>query len=347
MQRVLAIDSFQIFYSKAENSSLLLTSHLSNTLGLYHFSAPMPRSTHLTTNSKWAQNAVTVAGGNGRGNALNQLDHPRGMFVDADRTVYIADSGNGRILTWRQNETTGQVVAGGNGAGNRGDRLGWPNYVIIDHRIDSLLVSDGKNRRVIRWPRLNPTGQKTIITNIDCCGLAMDDDGALYVADYERHEVRRYRNGEAQGTIVAGGNGSGNHLNQLCRPSYVFVDRDRSLYVSDGLNHRVMKWLKDANEGILVAGGHGEGNSLKQLSNPYGIFVGEVGSVYVADFSNHRIMRWGKNATEGTVIVGGNRQGNQASQLSYPTGLSVDLEGRLYVVEYGNSRVQRFDIDQS
>ena len=34
----------------------------------------------------------------------------------------------------------------------------------------------------------------------------------------EKDEVRRYRRGESQGTVVAGGNGNGNRLNQLSNP---------------------------------------------------------------------------------------------------------------------------------
>ena len=89
-------------------------------------------------------------------------------------------------------------------------------------------------------------------------GLTMDENGSLYVIDEEKHEVRRYRRGESQGTVVAGGNGNGNRLNQLSNPRYVFVDRDHSVYVSDYGNHRVMKWMEGAKEGIVVAGGQGQ-----------------------------------------------------------------------------------------
>ena len=306
---------------------------------------PLRRRARLNENPKWTQNAVTVAGGNGRGTGMNQLRNPCGLCVDVDRTLCIVDSNNHRILAWGQNETTGQVVAGGNGAGDRADQLNRPVDVIIDHRTDSLIISDSYNRRVVRWPRLNATNGEIIISNIGCGGIAIDDDGNGYVADYDRHEVRRYRTGEAQGTVVAGGNGPGSHLNQLSQPTYVFVDQDRSVYVSDRQNHRVMKWLKDAKEGILVAGGQGAGNSLAQLSNPHGVVVDEVGSVYVADCSNHRILRWSKNAREGTIVVGGNGKESQVNQLSFPTGLVVDPDGNLYVLDAENSRVQKFDIE--
>ncbi|CAF4540414.1 unnamed protein product, partial [Didymodactylos carnosus] len=60
--------------------------------------------------------------------------------------------------------------------------------------------------------------------------------------------------GESQGTVIAGGNGSGNRLDQLSSPRYVFVDRDHSVYVSDYGNDRVMKWMEGAKQDMVVAG---------------------------------------------------------------------------------------------
>ncbi|CAF3373078.1 unnamed protein product [Rotaria socialis] len=174
----------------------------------------------------------------------------------------------------------------------------------------------------------------------------MDDQRYLYVSDDKKHEVRRYQLGEKNGTLVAGGNGEGDELNQLSYPTYLFVDRQQTVYVSDNNNHRVMKWNKGAKEGIVVAGGQGEGNALTQLKNPQGIFVDTLGTLYVADSANHRVMRWTQgDKKQGTVIVGGNGQGEGANQFNIPVGLSFDRQGNLYVADRNNNRVQRFSIE--
>ncbi|CAF3337115.1 unnamed protein product [Rotaria sp. Silwood2] len=103
--------------------------------------------------------------------------------------------------------------------------------------------------------------------------------------------------GETSGTIVAGGNGEGSRLNQLNRPTYIFVDVNHAVYVSGRDNHHVMKWVKGVKERIVVAGGRGYGNALTQLSYPRGVFVDPLGTVYVADEENHRVMRWYKGET--------------------------------------------------
>ena len=135
----------------------------------------------------------------------------------------------------------------------------------------------------------------------------MDNDGSLYVSDFERHEVRRWRMGEANGTIVAGGNGQGRRLDQLDHPYWIFVDHDHSVYVSDWNNHRVMKWIKDSKEGIVVAGGEGEG----------------------------------------TIVLGGHGQGAQSNQFNGPVALAFDRQKNFYVADWGNHRVMKFAVDST
>ena len=184
-------------------------------------------------------------GGDGQGNQLNQLDHPTGIYVDDNnQCIYIVDSSNDRIVQWKFDAKIGEVVAGGNGKGNRVDQLNDPKDVVVDKKTDSLIICDKENRRVMRWPRRNGANGRTIISNIDCWGLAMDNNGELYVSDCEKHEVKRWKLEDETETIVAGGHGEGNQLNQLNIPTYLFVDEDHSVYVSDCLNYRVMKWVK-------------------------------------------------------------------------------------------------------
>ncbi|CAF2743045.1 unnamed protein product [Rotaria sp. Silwood2] len=250
-------------------------------------------------------------------------------------------------MEWKCGATTGRVVAGGNGQGNRADQLNYPRDVIVDRERDSLIICDNQNKRVVRWPRQNSTSGETIITDVECWGLTMDDNGFLYVVNYDKHEVRRYGMRDTQGTVVAGGNGQGNHLNQLNNPRYVFVGQDHTVYVSDLSNHRVMKWMEGAKQGIVVAGGQGQGSALTQLSYPDGMVVDESGTVYVSDCGNCRIMRWPEGVTQGSIIIGGNGLGDQANQLNLPTGLSSDRQRNLYVSDHHNHGVQKFNIDRS
>jgi sugar lactone lactonase YvrE len=301
----------------------------------------------ISATDKWIQNGVTVAGGNEEGMEFNQLSQPWGLYVDDNLTIYVADYWNHRIVEWKSGATKGHLVAGDNQEGERADQLNGPTDVIVDKAKDNLIISDRENGRVVLWPLRGGKGGKTIISNVQCFGLTLDDHGFLYVSDKDKHEVRRWRIGETHGIVVAGGNGEGDRLDQLNYPTYVFVDQDQSVYVSEYGNQRVTKWVKGAKEGIIVAGGHDQGDDLTQLSNPEGVVVDQLGTVYVAEWGNHRVTRWPKGATSGSVVVGGNDQGKGANQLYCPIGLSFDRHGNLYVVDLGNNRVQRFNIDRS
>ncbi|CAF0934639.1 unnamed protein product [Adineta steineri] len=293
-------------------------------------------------NLKWKQNAITVAGGNEQGQELNQLTSPAGIFIDKKKNIIIAARWNHRIVEWKYDAKEGQIIAGGNGHGNRLDQLSYPTDVIVDQQNHSITIADLGNSRVIQWLNQN---QQILIHNIDCGGLAMDKYGFLYVSDLKRNEVRRWKMGEYnEGTIVAGGNGQGDQLNQFNHPGFIFVDDDQSVYVSDRDNDRVMKWRKDAKEGTIVAGGNGKGENLNQLFYPEGVIVDDLGQIYVADYMNHRIMRWCEGKEEGEIVVGGNGEGYQSNQLYRPTGLSFDDEGNLYVADQFNNRIQKFEI---
>ena len=239
----------------------------------------------LPTTARWSQNGVTVAGGYGCGNAVNQLYWPRGLDIDDDnQSIGIADYRNHRIVEWKIGASNGEVIAGGQGRGNRLDQLYYPTDVLIDKETNSLFIADLRNRRVLQWSRHQDMTQgEIIVDNIDCRGLAIDHQRYLYVSDTAKHEVRRYTIGEKNGLVVADGNGRGNQLNQLSYPTYLFVDEEQAVYVSDSNNHRVMKWNKGAKEGMVVAEGQGHGSALTQLFYPQGFFVDTSSTIYVTD----------------------------------------------------------------
>ncbi|CAF5104818.1 unnamed protein product, partial [Rotaria sp. Silwood1] len=78
---------------------------------------------------KWEEGAkqgIVVAGGQGYGNSLTQLNEPEGVIVDQLGTVYVADSWNHRIMRWPKGATQGSVIVGGNGSGAWSNLLNGP-----------------------------------------------------------------------------------------------------------------------------------------------------------------------------------------------------------------------------
>ncbi|CAF4228919.1 unnamed protein product, partial [Rotaria sordida] len=58
------------------------------------------------------KNGTIVAGGNGKGARLNQLNDPYYIFVDRQQTVYVSDNENHRVMKWNKDAKKGIVVAG-------------------------------------------------------------------------------------------------------------------------------------------------------------------------------------------------------------------------------------------
>ncbi len=85
----------------------------------------------------------------------------------------------------------------------------------------------------------------------------MDQHGSLYVSDYKKNEVRRWKRRGEKETLIPRGNEKGDGFIQLNRPTYIFVDENNSLFVSDTENHRVMISIKGAEEGVIVVDENG------------------------------------------------------------------------------------------
>lgn len=134
-----------------------------------------PNSTNITP-------GVTVAGGNGAGNASNQISNPFHVFVDDSLSVYIADWGNGRIQKWKNGASSGTTVA---------TNLNYPSAVFVDKNYN-LYASDQNNNRILKYLPNSTSGaviaggngQGTASNQLSLPGrFYFDKAGNLYVPD--------------------------------------------------------------------------------------------------------------------------------------------------------------------
>ncbi|MCL3996209.1 NHL domain-containing protein [Streptomyces lavenduligriseus] len=276
----------------------------------------------------------TVAGtgiagfkGDGEAAATAQLNRPYGIVVDSTGTLYFSDFQNHRI---RKITTDGKIstVAGTGVAGFGGD--GGP------------AVSAQLN-----WPR----------------ELALDSEGALYVADGNNHRVRKItadgKISTVAGAGVAGFSGDGGPATaaRLNVPMGVAVDSTGTLYVTEYHNNRVRKITTDgkistvAGNGAAAFGGDGGPAVSAQLNRPHAVVVDGAGVLYIADGENHRIRKVaadGKISTvAGTGVAGFGGDGGPATsaQLHLPVGLVLDSAGNLYISEFRNHRIRKMTTD--
>jgi sugar lactone lactonase YvrE len=307
---------------------------------------------------------VTVAGGNGFGNAADQFNDPVGFYMDGTGNIYVADKANNRIQKFpagSTSSTNGTTVAGGNGEGSGANQLSRPNCIFVDNT-GNIYVSDYGNVRVQKFPvgstsSTNGTtvaggnGQGSAANQFaSVYGLFVDTAGNIYVADDNNNRIQKFPAGSTSATngiTVAGWNGGSIGANQLFEPYGIYFDRSGNLYVADYGNFRVQKFpvgSTSATNGVTVAGGNGYGTAANQLSTPTSVYVDSAGNLYVTD--NGRVQKFAAgstSSTNGVTVAGGFSTGTAMDQLGgIPIGVYVDAQGDIYVGDQANNRIQKW-----
>ncbi|CAF4207314.1 unnamed protein product, partial [Adineta steineri] len=232
-----------------------------------------------------------IAGGNGEGNRMDQLNSPTNMIVDQqNHSIIIADYKNRRVIQWL-NQTQQILIDNINCWGLAMDKHGF------------LYVSDQGKNAVRRWKMGEYNNEGIVVAGGNGIGnqlnqfnvlsfIFVDEDQSVYVSDFENHRVMKWRKDAKEGTVVAGGNGEGDNLSHLSRPHGVIVDDLGQIHVVDTWNHRVMRWCEGKKEGEIVVGGNGEGSQSNQLYQPRGVSFDDEDNLYVSDYGNHRIQKF-------------------------------------------------------
>ena len=285
---------------------------------------------------------------------------PSGMTMVRD-TLYVADTYHRAIWTVEDGEVSllagrrevtdlsGQPVEGYNDGAFDQAAFSEP-WAIVPYR-DGFLVSDTGNH-VLRYLNMdtekvytaagtgkagfrNGTGEEAAFNSPT--GLAVDDEGTVYIADTGNNAIR-CMDEEGKVTTYAGGK-EGCALGSLKEVRFSgptgLCWADGVLYVADTGNHRVVA-IADG-EATLVAGAELTGEAavegdyrigraeIARFASPQGIAVGDDGTVYVADTGNGAI----RMIEDGFVSTFLGMDSTAVSPVS-PRGLLVDGDD-LYV----------------
>ena len=170
--------------------------------------------------------------------------------------------------------------------------------------------------------------------------------GTLYVSDHGNDRVMRYIEGNNTGVLVAGGNGTGNNINQLNHPMGIYFESlSNSLIIANTYANNIVRWRIGDSNWTLIAGNlnASSGNLPPSLSNPFAFTIDPIGNMYVADSSNHRIQFFSLGQAEGRTIAGiTGVSGSNSTLLHAPLGIIFDNQLNLYVADTYGNRVQKF-----
>ena len=188
------------------------------------------------------------------------------------------------------------------------------------------------------------------------CGLALDEAGNLFVADYANHSIRKITPDGMVSTFAgtgAAGSNDGDRLQATFNNPYgLALDGAGNMYVGDAGNNRIRKIAPDGMVTTLAGKrkGFSDGQgALAMFNNPNGVAVDAGNNVYVADSYNNRIRKIAPDGSVSTIAGNGNDGfvDGSASEAEFyvPIGIVVDPEGSVYVGDEGNSSIRKITGD--
>jgi hypothetical protein len=141
--------------------------------------------------------ATIVAGTSSSGSASNMLDSPRGIFVDLNFNLYVADSKNDRIQLFRSGEWNGTTVAG-NGSATPTIPLSRPYGIVLDAD-GYLFIVDRYNHRIVGS---GPNGFRCLVGCLSSgsasdqlyspATLSFDSLGNMFVTDAKNNRTQKF-----------------------------------------------------------------------------------------------------------------------------------------------------------
>jgi len=275
------------------------------------------------------------------------LSDPRNVAAAGDGSIYLADTGNNRVIHLSPEGDvlhTWGVSSGSEGESSGTIRFNEPWGIAVGPG-GSVYVADTWNHRIqkftaegdflLSWGQFGQ--QETPDTFWGPRDVAVDTDGHVYVSDTGNKRIAIFdENGEFLKEFGGAGLGEG----QLDEPVGLALDENGNLYVADTWNQRVQVFEEDGN-GIAsvykreweIDGWYGQ-----SLDNKPYLTVAED-LVFISDPEASRILAF---STEGEFLYYWGTFGAGKSQFSLPTGLAADSEGGLWVSDTKNNRLMYF-----
>ncbi|CAF1386503.1 unnamed protein product [Adineta steineri] len=214
------------------------------------------------------------------------------LFVTSNGDIYINDGyKNGQVQKWIAETSTFVTVMNVNS-------LCAGLFVDI---YDTLYCSMRDHHQVVKRPLNDAVTNSNLVAagtgitgsssnQLDSpCGIFVDVNLDLYVADYRNDRVQLFQSEKSNGITVAG-HGSRSPIITLLRPSAIILDAEKYLFILDSSNSRIVG--SGLNDFRCIVGCHGSGSQSNQLNFPFSFSFNRYRDIIVADFLNHRIQKF-------------------------------------------------------
>jgi uncharacterized protein (TIGR03437 family) len=309
------------------------------------FPSPFANPSRIEPDAVYGQPNFTSFSAGASASSLNQ---PQAVAFDSSGNLWVADSGNNRVLRFSAavlnnpvppsaDTVIGQAdfVSAGANAGGSVSASGFsaPVALIFDAQ-NNLYVSDFNNARVLKFSApLGPSGGNPAAS------------GVWGQSNFSAHGIAQ----QASASTLSG-------------PGGLAVDNNGNLYVAVPNDNRVLVFPVNTTPGAAAKSVLGQSNFTTTTANtgaaplasqntlfaPADVKTDQNGNIFVADYGNNRVLEFPSGTKSSTKVWGqtdfvsnGPNQIKPVS-LSYPLGIAIDYSQSpfaLYVSDTANNRV--------
>ena len=295
-----------------------------------------------------------------------QFSAPRGIAVDSNGTIYVADSSNHTIrkVTAAGVVTTLAGTAGTTGGVNATPAKFSEPFGVATDSAGNVYVADTNNNAI---RKITPAGVVTTLAGgsgmgstdgtgsaakfAEPNGVVLDTSGNVYVTDYVNMTIRKVTPAGVV-TTLAGSPGVEGFVNGTGTAARfkslqgIAIDTSGNLFIADSGNRSIRKITPAGVVTTFVDGTNG------QLGSPRGVVVDSTGTLYVTDYTAHVIYRVtsagvvsrfaGLQTAAGAGPMPGSTDGPASSALfNSPSAIAIDSAGSLYVADTASNTVRK------
>ncbi|CAF3461279.1 unnamed protein product [Rotaria socialis] len=230
------------------------------------------------------------------------LNLPNSLFVTIDDYIYIDNGNDGRVDKWPLNLVQNISVM-------------YVNRGCIDLFIDinnTLYCAIANGSLIVKMSLQDNTNTMITAAGTGCagslpnmldrpCGIFVDSNFNLYVADTGNNRIQQFSRGELNGITVCG-NGAPDTI-ELKTPTSIVLDADGYLFIVDSDNNRIIGSGPTGFRCLFGCSGS-PGIASDQLSRPRSLAFDSYGNMFVTDINNDRIQMFllATNSCDETTI---------------------------------------------